>query len=286
MSFPLNEVLVKHSLPLLAEIPNPPTRVFVKGMLPPQTHSTLAVVGSRNYTNYGKRVVEYLINGLRGHPVAIVSGLALGIDALAHKAALDAGLYTLAVPGSGLEDEVLYPRTHRRLAQRILESGGGLLSEFEPSFRATPWSFPKRNRIMVGLSQAVLLVEAAEKSGTLITARLASDYNRDVLAVPGDIFSDNTKGTHQFIKLGATPITCPRDLLEILHLETEETVTPTHGDLSAEELLVIRALAEPKERDELLRLLPLAETETLMLLTRMELDGKIGEQNGLLYKTV
>jgi DNA processing protein len=209
----------------------------------------------------------------------------LGIDALAHKTALDAGLYTLAVPGSGLNDEVIYPRTNRALARRILESGGGLLSEFEPSFNATPWSFPQRNRIMVGLSHAVLLIEASLKSGTLITARLASDYNRDLLAVPGDIFSDSTKGTHQFIKLGATPITTPEDIIEALHLEVTVSES-SQNNLTQNERLVIDALKEPRERDEVLRLLPLHETETLALLMRMELDGKIREQNGVLYKTL
>lgn len=285
MSFPPYTVTVASDLPLLAEIPEPPKTVSVRGMLPPKGHKNLAVVGSRQYTNYGKRVVEYLVSGLRNYPVAIISGLALGIDALAHKAALDAGLYTLAVPGSGLSDEVLYPRTNRALARRILDSGGGLLSEFEPDFRATPWSFPKRNRIMVGLSHAILLIEASEKSGTLITARLASDYNRDLLAVPGDIFSDNTKGTHQFIKLGATPVTTPNDIIEALNLETE-SVSLSHGEnLTEEERLIVEALNEPRERDELLRQLPLREAETLALLMRMELEGKISEQNGVIYKT-
>lgn len=284
MTFPLYEVSVTSELPQLGEIPEPPVRVYARGQLPPQGHVSLAVVGSRQYSNYGKRVVEYLVAGLRNYPIAIVSGLALGIDALAHKTALEAGLYTLAVPGSGLDDSVLYPRTNRTLAQRILESGGGLLSEFEPSFKATPWSFPQRNRIMVGLSRAVLLIEASERSGTLITARLASDYNRDVLAVPGDIFSDNTKGTHQFIKLGATPVTTPADIVEALRLEEVEKVAVSEVNLTEEEFLIIAALSEPRERDELLRLLPLAETETLALLMRMELDGKISEQNGVLYK--
>jgi DNA processing protein len=216
MSFPVQKI---PCLPLLKEIPDPPETLYVRGTLPTSDTTYLSIVGSRNYTDYGARVIEDLLQGLRGHNICIVSGLALGIDARAHEAALKNNLHTIAVPGSGINDTVLYPKTNQDLAHRILESGGALLSEFEPTFRATKWSFPKRNRIMAGMSHAVLLIEAAEKSGTLITARMAVDYNRDVLVVPGNIFSKNSHGVHQFLKLGATPITSSEDIVDALSFD-------------------------------------------------------------------
>jgi len=216
MSFPIRTI---ECLPLLKEIPDPPETVYVRGKLPDADTTYLSVVGSRNCTPYGMKVVDNLISSLSGHNICIVSGLALGIDACAHRVALEAGLHTIAVPGSGIDDSVLYPKTNQGLAKEILESGGALLSEFEPTFRATKWSFPKRNRIMAGMSHAVLLIEAAEKSGTLITARMAADYNRDVLVVPGDIFSPQSHGTHQFLKLGAIPVTSAEDILDALSFD-------------------------------------------------------------------
>jgi DNA processing protein len=183
----------------------------------------LAVVGSRKYTDYGKELVEYLLDGLRGHNIGIVSGLALGIDSLAHEAALRNNLYTLAIPGGGLSPTAIYPRTHVGLAEKILKSGGGLLSEYDSDFKATTWSFPQRNRIVAGISNATLVIEAGEKSGSLITARLTADYNRELLVVPGNIFSNNSKGTHQFLKLGAIPITEPSDILNVLGIDLIES---------------------------------------------------------------
>ena len=274
--FPIRELSTAETSPLLQEIPDSPKKLYLRGNLPPQGTKCLAVVGSRNYTNYGAQVVEYLISGLKGYPISIISGLALGIDSLAHTAALEYGLYTLSVPGSGLDDYVLYPRRNRGLAMRILKQGGGLLSEFEPDFSATPWSFPQRNRIMAGLSHAVLIIEAAEKSGTLITARLATDYDRDLLVVPGNIFSESTKGTHQFLKLGATPITTPSDILEVLDIEPKShTKTESALHLSGQEQKVLNVLTQPRDRDELIRLLNLPIHEANTLLMQMELQGHI-----------
>ncbi len=156
---------------------------------------------------------------MRGYNVTIISGLALGIDGLAHKAALKAGLKTLAVPGSGLDATVLYPRSHLQLAEEIVRNGGALLSEFKPQTQAATWTFPKRNRIMAGLSHAVLVIEAELKSGTLITSKLATEYNRDVLTMPGSIFSSTSEGPHMLIKLGATPVTASEDILRTLGIE-------------------------------------------------------------------
>ncbi|MBX4210778.1 DNA-processing protein DprA, partial [Candidatus Parcubacteria bacterium] len=203
----------------LREIPQTPKKLYIEGTVPNWEHKFLCVVGARAYTPYGKSVTEKIVGGLRGYPIIIVSGLALGIDAVAHKAALDSGLTTVAVPGSGLSPQVLYPSSNRELAKKIVSSGGALVSEFEHEFRATSWAFPQRNRIMAGLSHAVLVIEAEAKSGTLITSRLATDYNRDVLTVPGSILSKNSEGPHLLIKLGATPITSADDVLAALGFE-------------------------------------------------------------------
>lgn len=216
MEFPIKHLPTHECSEKLTQIPNPPNMVYVRGTLPSPHMKCLSVVGSRDVSEYGRKVIEVLINGLKGHPISIISGLAIGVDTLAHEAALNAGLHTLSVPGSGIDDSVIYPYRNKSLTHRILENGGGLLSEFEPTFTATRWSFPKRNRIMAGLSDAVLLIEAGEKSGTLITARLAADFNREVLVVPGNIFSPNNAGIQQFLKLGATPVTTPEDILEVL----------------------------------------------------------------------
>ena len=168
----------------LLEIPEPPKQLYIEGTLPPPNTVLLAVVGSRKYSSYGREACEELIAGLAGSPISIVSGLAIGMDTIAHKAALGAGLHTIAFPGSGLDRKVLHPRSNIHLAGQIVKSGGALVSEYEPTFPAAVYTFPRRNRIMAGLVKAVLVIEAGEKSGTRITARLATEYNREVLAVP------------------------------------------------------------------------------------------------------
>lgn len=276
MSFPISDVSAAEFPPLLREIPQPPSSLNYRGKLPPSSLRLLSVVGSRKYTSYGKQVVDELISGLTEYPVGIVSGLALGIDSLAHEAALRNNLYTLAIPGGGIDDTAIYPATHKRLAKRILETDGGLLSEFEPTFKATKWSFPKRNRIVAGISHATLLIEAAEKSGTLITARMATDYNRELLVVPGNIFSKNSTGVHQFLKLGATPVTSAQDILEALQINVVEPAkTSSSPALSAPEQKVINLLHEPIHKDELIRKLELPTAEASQLLMLMELNGVI-----------
>ena len=261
--------------PLLAEIPQPPVTLWAVGNLPPPNLKLLAVVGSRKYTTYGKQVVEHLISGLAGYPIGIISGLALGIDSLAHEAALAHGLYTIAVPGSGLDDSVIYPATHKLLAHKIVDAGGGLLSEFEPTLKAAKWTFTQRNRIMAGMCQATILIEAAEASGTLITARMATDYNRELMVVPGSIFSKTAAGTHQFLKLGATPVTDAVDILHALHITPHETATLPRPDLSPLETKVITLLHEPTDRDTLIRNLQLPVPEANILLMQMEFSGLI-----------
>jgi DNA processing protein len=271
--------------PLLTEIADPPTELSLRGSFPTGDPRLLVVVGSRRYTPYGKQACERLIAGLRGYPVVIVSGLALGMDGIAHTAALDAGLTTLAVPGSGLADSVLYPATHRTLARDILEAGGGLISEFAPEFRATPYSFPQRNRIMAGLSHAVLVVEAEERSGTLITSRLATEYNRDVLAVPGPIHSTTAAGPHMLIKKGAALIEKSSDILEALGVDATTTAnSPIPADLSPDEALVYTLLAMPKERQALIEESGLDVSRANVLLSSLEIKGLITERLGLLER--
>ena len=270
----------------MREIPQPPKQLRYRGKLPPTHLKLLAVVGSRKYTTYGQQVVNKLIDGLRDYPIGIVSGLALGMDSLAHEAALRNNLYTLAIPGGGLNDDVIYPAKHRSLARKILNAEGGLLSEFDNDFKATIWSFPQRNRLVAGISHATLLIEAGEKSGTLITARLATDYNRDLLVVPGSIFSMNTVGTHQFLKLGATPVTEASDILQVLGIDSKKTSkTKNNANLSPQESLVMDNLDEPKDKDSLIRLCDLNAVEASTLLMTMELKGLIKNEYGLYYKT-
>lgn len=278
----LKQLSLKQFPSLLREIPDAPKKLYVRGALPSDDLKWLAVVGSRAISPYGKQVCEYLIEGLRGYPVAIVSGLAYGVDALAHKTALAGGLPCIGVPGSGLEWDVLYPRAHVGLAKEIVKAGGALLSEFEPDFKATDYSFPQRNRIMAGMSHATLLIEAKERSGTLITARLATEYNRELLVVPGSIFSATSHGNHQFLKLGATPVTEPEDILKALGMEARETAVPaSRTDLSSSEIRVLEIIATPCSRDALITLLALPISEANILLSTMELKGLIVEEMGV-----
>ena len=274
--------------PLLRQIPDAPKKLYVRGELPSTERAWLCVVGSRAITNYGRQVCRHLIEGLRGYPIVIVSGLAYGVDAEAHKAALEAGLPAVAVPGSGLDSDVLYPRATVNLAKEILKAGlpgegGALLSEFEPDTKAADWTFPKRNRIMAGLCNATLIIEARELSGTLITARLTVEYNRELLVVPGSIFSDESKGTHQFLRLGATAITSADDILVALGIAKREgeNLTSLRADLSTEELRVIEIIRAPIPREELVQALELPITEANVLLSTMEIKGLITEELGL-----
>jgi len=274
---------------LLGQIPDPPEKLYICGnaeLLEDKSLTFLCVIGSRKYTTYGHEACTSLIRALRGLPVAIVSGLALGIDSIAHEAALEFGLPCIAVPGSGLHPDVLYPRTHLSLAEEILKTGGTLLSEYEPRFRASPWSFPMRNRIMAGLSHAILIIEGEEDSGTLITARLGLDYNRDVFAVPGSIFSTASKGPLGLIRRGATPICSGDNLIDALGFKKDQLfedrgrADEAYSRCSEEELRVIRALASPQSHDDLQRLSGIAAGKLQVILALLEIRGLITEEYG------
>jgi len=269
----------------LLEIPQPPERLWIRGSLPAEGTKLLTVVGSRAMTRYGQEACQKLITGLAGYPISIVSGLALGVDTCAHKAALAAGLHTLVVPGSGLGDDVLYPRSNRAFAKEILAAGGGMLSEYTPDTASRVHFFPERNRLMVGLADAVLVIEAGQKSGTLITARLASEYNRDLLCIPHRIGDPHSFGPHLFVRLGAALVCEPLHILEALGIpprETGATAAPT--DLEDIELAIWNLLEEPKTRDEILRGASGAAGEVLTALVALELRGLVREEFGAWHR--
>lgn len=278
MAFDVYQVQKEDFPGTLGHIPDPPKTLYIRGTLPPKDHKLLCIVGSRALSDYGTRVLSHFFKTLQGYPISIVSGLALGTDGLAHTLALKHGLHTIAVPGSGISDAVLYPKTHAYLAQEILGAGGALLSEHPPEFRAQIWSFPKRNRIMAGMSDAVFMLEAGEKSGTLITAKMASEYNKELCTIPHPIFSEHGKGPHQFLRLGATIVTEPKHLLEVLRLTSENKNIKV--GLRPLEQKVLNLLNEPHTIEQLILLLCLPREDILALLSSLELKDIIASHGG------
>jgi DNA processing protein len=279
-SLKIKKLPTKDFPPLLKEINDPPKRLFMQGMMPKQSVSWVAVVGSRKLSSYGKEVINHLISSLSGYEVVIVSGLAIGADSYAHRAALDAGLPTVAFPGSGLDPSVLYPRSNVGLANAIIKNGC-LLSEFDNNQKGQQWTFPKRNRLMAGSCCATIIVEATERSGTLITARLAMEYNRDVLAVPGSIFSRGSSGPHKLIRDGAIPITCTEDLHEVLGLESKQI---QRHDVSTEAQEIMSAINNGRDTvDQLIAHMP--DHNVLAIITELEIKGIITTQSNKILIT-
>ncbi len=280
------------------------------GAMPPETHKFLCVVGSRAHSTYGEDACRRLIAGLAGYPVVIVSGLAIGIDSIAHEAALESGLKTVAFPGSGLAPNVLYPPSKRPLARKIVEAGGALVSPFKSDQGATDWTFPTRNALMAGISHATLVIEARTESGTWSTIEAALKHGRDVLIVPGSIFSELSAKPLELMKDGARPVTSSADILEELGLITyadtslgkschskirkrgsEQVDQPIHslltnpifsGALSTDEKSIIQMLAAPISRDDLIRELALPAGYVNSILVELEMKGVITERQGLL----
>ncbi|OGI77079.1 DNA protecting protein DprA [Candidatus Nomurabacteria bacterium RIFCSPHIGHO2_02_FULL_33_12] len=275
---PYNEIPQK-----LKDISQPAKRLFVCGEIHKNENKNLVIVGSRKHSSYGKQVLCDIIAGLVGYPINIISGLALGIDTLAHEQALKHGMTTISFPGSGLANSSLHPQTNIRLAEKIVESGGCLFSEFTPDFKATQYSFPQRNRLMAAYSDAVLIIEAEEKSGTLITARLAMEYNRDLLVVPGSIYSETSRGTNYLINQGATPVLSAKDVLLALGFDVK--TKNERNDISDEEHIILSILREPMSRDEIIRECDNPPEEVNSLLMIMELRGLITEDAGYFRKT-
>lgn len=201
---------------LLKEIFDPPKKLYFLGDLKISALPCLAVVGSRKINSYGQRVTEFFTADIARNNICIVSGLALGTDAIAHQAALNVNGKTIAVLGSGIDD--ITPKTNQGLAKKIINSGGLILSEFPPETPAYPGNFPQRNRIISGLSLGTLITGAGERSGTLITAKYALEQGRDVFAVPGEIFNPLSYGTNDLIAQGAKPVHHPSEILEIFNI--------------------------------------------------------------------
>ena len=274
----------KNFPPLLLQINDPPEKMRIIGDIP-KTEKYLAVVGSRKYSEYGKVVCEKIIEGLSGYSITIVSGLALGIDSIAHRAALRSNIPTIAIPGSGLDSKFLYPRNHRELAKEIVEKGGCLISEFFDNTPGYPSNFPQRNRIIAGMSHATLVIEAELKSGTLITSKYATEYNRDVFTIPNSIFSKTSEGPHMLLRLGATPITKSADIISALGLEVHENLfgKKNYSDCSSDEHEVIRILSEPLSRDEIIRRLDKPVYVTQTIIATMEIKGLVEESMGEIH---
>ncbi|MDO8728388.1 MAG: DNA-processing protein DprA [bacterium] len=283
----IHELLPPDFPELLKEIPDAPLRLRYEGELPKKENKLLAVVGSRKYTSYGREVCESIISGLSASPITIISGLALGIDSIAHRAALRAGLQTIAIPGSGLDRKVLHPHSHVNLANEIVENGGGLISEYDDAMPSGAWAFPRRNRIMAGMCHATLVIEAEKRSGTLITSRLATEYNRDVGCVPGPVNSPTSDGAHMLIRLGAALIRDANDVRELLGLKrTDENPTLVDiEELSNEEKVFIKIMEEPCSRDELIRKSKLDIGTASATLSLLEIKGLIVEELGEVRKT-
>jgi DNA processing protein len=279
---------------LLASIPDPPIALAVRGSLLREDQLGIAIVGSRRATGYGRDVARRVSRELAAAGLTIVSGLARGIDACAHEGALEAGGRTVAVLGSGLEN--LYPREHRALADRIAESGA-LVSEFDLDEPPLAGNFPRRNRVITGLSLGTLVVEAAAKSGSLVSARLALDQNREVFAVPGPVSSPTSEGVHALIRDGARLVEKGEDVLDELRTEVRDALrerrtapsTRRAGgtDLDPEErsiLTELRSTHEALDLDELLANLPLPVERALAALSRLELAGRVDALPGGLYR--
>lgn len=267
----------------LKAISDPPPALYLRGDLQPADDFGVAVVGTRGLSNYGREAARAIAAGLAEAGVTVISGLARGIDAVAHRAALDAGGRTLAVLGCGVD--VIYPWENRHLAADVIHCGA-LLSEYALGVQPEASNFPPRNRIVSGLSRGVLVVEAGEQSGALITARFAAEQGRDVFAVPGSIFARNSAGSHRLIRDGATPVTCANDILEALNLERVEERVQAQLAFPADPVeaqLLERLADDPVHVDELSRATGLPIATVTATLALMELKGMALGAGGMTY---
>ena len=271
---------------LLTEIYDPPELIYYRGDLNCANEFCLSIVGARKYTSYGKRVVFDLARDLAQHGLTIVSGLALGIDALAHSATLDVGGKTLAVLGSGVDNQSIYPVSNNLLAQKIIEKNGAIISEFPIGTPPLAHHFPLRNRIIAGLARGTLVIEAGKKSGSLITAYSALDAGREVFAVPGEIYANNSQGTYALIKNGATMITSAKDIIETLKLENasqfikNKQVIP---ESPVEENILKVLTQEPIHVNEIILKTQLDTQTANATLTIMEMKGMIKNLGNMMY---
>jgi len=260
----------------LSQIACPPQQLYHRGapLAELLTRPRLAIVGSRSVSTYGRQVTAQLARELAEQGIVIISGLALGVDAIAHRAALDAGGLTIAVLPSPVNYP--YPSSNASLAERIVTQGGALVSEYSDVNFAFNTNFVARNRLVAGLAQAVLITEAAQKSGSLHTARFALEQGKDVLAVPGNITSPVSVGTNNLIKAGATPVTSYLDVLHTLNLKEHRTKPhQALGRTLNEQTVIDLILRGINDGDELLKQSDLSISEFNQVLTMLEIGGKI-----------
>lgn len=261
--------------PLLRAIHDPPPGLFLRGEAEPELLSrpAVAIVGARACSGYGASVARRLGRELAAAGLVVVSGLARGIDAEAHRGVLEAKGTTIAVLGCGIDRD--YPAAHAELARRVA-AAGLIVAEYAPGVEPAPWRFPARNRIVAGLCAATIVVEARERSGALITADLALEEGREVFAVPGEITSSLSAGTNALLKLGAAPLTSEADVLASFGIEPEEPVAGERSPLL--ELL-------PASVDELVRSAGLAADEVARRLVELEIEGRVAVHDGIYRST-
>ncbi len=268
----------------LQEIPHPPPLLYQQGEIQERDRWAVAVVGTRRLTTYGRQAARELVTGLVRNGVTIVSGLARGIDAVAHQTALDMGGRTIAVLGSGLD--TIYPAENRKLAQQMADGQGAVISEYGLGVKPEAKNFPPRNRVISGLSMGVIVIEAGERSGALITSKFALEQDRDVFAVPGNINSPASLGTNRLIQQGAKLVLCAEDVLEELNMTmvVEKTAVQLALPESAEEAAIMSHLTgQPIHVDELSRETGLESSVLSSTLTLMELKGIVQQVGGMNY---
>lgn len=264
--------------PLLAAIHDPPAQLFLRGSADVALLSepAIAVVGARACSSYGRSVARSLARELAGVGLVVVSGMARGVDGEAHRGALDAGGRTVAVLGCGIDRD--YPAAHAELARRIGEQGL-VVSEYESGVEPAPWRFPARNRIIAGLCAGTIVIEARERSGALITADFALEEGRDVLAVPGEITSSLSAGSNALLRLGAVPVTCAADVLELYAIRPRAL---RHAPLGpVEEALLAQLSGSALTADELVRATALDPGASFAALSGLELAGRVTFEDGL-----
>lgn len=264
----------------LRMVPDPPPVLWVRGDLSVLEQTSIAIVGSRSASQYARQVARVLAAGLAREDFIVTSGMARGVDGAAHEGCLAAGGRTIAVLGTGVD--VIYPREHAALSDRILASGL-LVSECEPGSPAYPSHFPRRNRIISGLSRAVVVVEASEKSGSLITARMALEQGREVMAVPGSVLYGRNRGAHALIKDGAIPVEDVADILGALGLKAGAAPAQAAGPDGPVQLALYGAGATGIEVDALSRETGRSPAGLLADLTSLELEGKTARLAGGRY---
>lgn len=273
---------------LLQQISDPPPCLFVRGTLT-TLHPSIAIVGTRAPSQYGISVTTSLVRQLTEQHITIVSGLALGIDAIAHDETVRARGYTIAVLGSGVDDRSVAPQTNYRLAISIIKSGGAILSEYPPKTSAAPYTFPRRNRIIAGLSLGTLVIEAGESSGALITAKCSLDYNRDVFAIPQSIGSKTGVGVNNLLKEGAILVTSAEDIFTALNISRANTKIvqqekPRLPELTDHESKIYSHLQNgPKTIDDMVRDIPLPHPIIMTTVSLLELKGVITHVGGSAY---